>query len=111
MSKSITPIAYHYDIDGHDVKVTRRHVRTAYARNGNVSNPTEYFVWDARVDGEYVVGNVGERSTAYEYARARVLGIDYFWDSNQPTKARNVRSFRLVQDEMKANYVRQERTG
>ena len=31
--------------------VTRRLIRTAYPRNGNVHNPTKYYAWDVTVNG------------------------------------------------------------
>lgn len=110
MAKSTHPITYVYAIDHegaeHEITVTRRHVGTAYARNGNVHNPTEYFTWSAALDGETVGTGYDSRATAYEYARAQLLGIPYYWHPNYPNRARNVRSYVLVQDEMRANYRR-----
>lgn len=111
--KTTHPITYHYsfDHDGvtHDIALTRRHTGTAYARNGNVGNPTEYFRWDATVDGVQVNGGLGfrDRSDAYENARAFVLGIRYANDDNRRRWV-NVRSWVLVRDEMKSNYRSRE---
>lgn len=105
VSKSTTPITYVYDVDGHTVAVTRRHVGTAYARNGNVGNPSEHFVWDGRVDDNArpAVISSPTRADAYEHARASALGIPY---SNDDTRRRyvNVRVWTVVQKEMRANY-------
>lgn len=100
------PITYVYVIDGHEVAITRVHVGTAYARNGNVGNPTEYFVWEARVDGVYAVGHCRSRVEAYEYARCGIAGLTYVpIREGRPGKERNIRHYLLVADEMKANYV------
>ena len=101
--KTTNPITYVYEIDGHRIEITRRHVGTAYAANGNVHNPTEYFLWDTRIDGEPGLSMRPTRADAYEHARAQALGLRY---DNDDLRRRwvNVRSFRLVQDEMKANY-------
>lgn len=109
MSKSTGPITYVYEVEGHEVAVTRRHVGTAYARNGNVGNPTEYFEWEALVDGKRIGVGSWQRAVAYEAARAHILGIDYFHphpDGPFANRARNVRPYTLVADEMKANYRR-----
>jgi hypothetical protein len=124
MSASTHPITYRYVVrvnDGlytpvHVIDITRRHVGTAYARNGNVSNPTEYFVWDATVETlglphrggvESATRGCSTRSDAYEHARATALGIPY--DNNDALKRWvNVRPFTRVADEMKANYVGRE---
>ena len=102
------PISYHYDVEGHDVALSRTHVGTAYARNGNAGNPTEYFVWEACVDGERVVSNRPSRSDAYEHARARALGTSYVNDELRHRYV-NVRGWVTVQAEMRANYRGQER--
>jgi hypothetical protein len=107
--KGIAKITYRYEVNGHEVTVWRQHVGTAYARNGNAHNPTEYFIWASAVDGEWVLSHMDRRATAYEYARARILGIDYYDHPNHPTRARNVRSWHVVQDEMRANYRGQTR--
>ena len=98
------PITYVYDVEGHKVEVTRRWVGQAYARNGNVHNPTQYYVWESRVDGKYVVGSCATRSSAYEHARAEVQGVEYYDGSANPSNHRGIRLYWLVADEMKANY-------
>lgn len=103
---STYPITYIYDYDGHTIEVSRRHVRTAYARNGNVSNPTEYFVWETSVDGETVSTLSITRTDAYEYGRAKVEGIRFRPDNDLGLGGINVRSYIVVRDEMKANYVK-----
>lgn len=107
MSKE--PITYVYEVEGVEVAISRRHVATAYARNGNVGNPTQYFVWDASVDGATVVSGAPLRSDAYEQARARILGIPYCNDPRRPGRARNVRNYLLVDREMAHNYRRRVR--
>jgi hypothetical protein len=107
MAKSTHPITYHYNVDGKDVAITRRHVGQAYARNGNVGNPTEYFVWDVKIDGEPAGAGYRDRSDAYEHARARVLGIPYVFDEIRKRYV-NVRAYTLVRREMQANYVKRE---
>lgn len=103
MPKSTDPIAYQYDIEGTGVTIERVHTGTAYARNGNVGNPTEYFRWNWTVaTGEK--GNGSSRSDAYERARAAVLGIPYRYDETNPSRCVNVRSWMLVKKEMQANY-------
>ena len=97
------PIAYRYVVEGHDVVVSRRHIGAAYARNGNAHNPTEHFVWDAEVDGRSAAHQRPSRSDAYEHARAQVLGIAYANDDVHRRHV-NVRSFVVVQAEMRANY-------
>jgi hypothetical protein len=107
--KSTHPVTYVYDVEGHEVAVTREHVRTAYARNGNVGNPTEYFKWSATVDGESVTSWARTRADAYEYGRAAVLGYAYSPGHGDNFRgAKNVRNFRLVADEMQTNYQRRE---
>lgn len=103
MPKTTGPLTYRYDVDGHQVDVTRRHIGTAYP-NGNVHNPTEYFVWSAKADGVPVHGHVSSRSVAYEYARAKVLGIRYAYDDRRGGRCVNVRPFTVVAREMRANY-------
>lgn len=108
MSKTTNPITYHYDVAGHTISVARRHVGTAYARNGNAHNPTEYFVWEARVDGQLVGTGYDTRATAYEYARASALGIKYrqtrYARGRVAVRGINERLYTIVQDEMRANY-------
>lgn len=107
--KSTEPITYLYEIDGREVALTRHHSHTAYPRNGNVGNPTVYFHWTCEVDGISVnTGmNCPQRAEAYEYARCHIQGLVYipYRDYGaQRTRTRNVRSYTLVADEMKANY-------
>lgn len=98
-------ITYRYDFDGHAIEVTRWHVGTAYARNGNVGNPKEYFRWKASVDGEQIGGYFYSRADAYEHARASILGILYYWRPDAlSVDCVNVRPWTAVQDEMRANY-------
>lgn len=100
-------ITYYYEIEGRVVTVTRHHAGTAYARNGNVGNPTQYYTWSAAVDGERVTFAEPSRAAAYELARAVVLDIDY---SNPERGAGvNVRPFYSVAAEMKENYRRKVR--
>lgn len=106
--KGTKPITYHYDIDGHDVAITRHHVKTAYPMNGNVGNPTEYFVWSVKVDDVSIATNLVNRADGYEEARCSIAGIVYRNDEYRH-RYENVRSFYLVQQEMKANYRSQER--
>lgn len=101
--KSTNPITYTYIFNGCAIDITRRHVGTAYARNGNVGNPTEYFVWEARVDGERIGGQHERRAEAYEHARASILGIRYVNDDRRKRWV-NVRSYRVVEDEMRQLY-------
>lgn len=109
MAKSTHSITYAYDIDGAVVLIERVHVGTAYARNGNVHNPTEYFRWNWRIacqpggieDGPR--GNGSSRSDAYERARAKVLGIRYAFDEERH-RYENVRPWTVVKAEMQANY-------
>lgn len=100
MSKSEHPITYVYEVDGHLIEITRRHTGTAYARNGNVGNPTEYFKWEAKKDGVYL-GMFSKRSDAYEEATGHA-----YCDRDGRVIGRNkqVRYFNLVRDEMQANY-------
>ena len=110
MTKPITYI-YRFEHEGvaHEIRISRRHTGTAYARNGNTHNPTQYYSWSAEVDGVHVIGNVDQRAVAYEYARASILGIRYVaYSPYRPGKERNVRSYLLVADEMKSNYVRRQ---
>lgn len=96
-------ITYTYDVDGKLIKLTRRHTGTAYAANGNVGNPTEYFVWDAEVDGR-TVATAGSRAGAYELA----LGNSIIASDNRTVIGGNrarVRNWVKVRDEMKANLV------
>jgi hypothetical protein len=102
-TKSIT---YVYDVEGHTVELTRHHIGTAYARNGNVHNPTEYFKWEARVDGVVVTSYATQRAQAYEYAKASITGTDYRQPDQYGRHGRNERQYRLVAAEMKANYVK-----
>lgn len=101
---STNPITYVYEYGGHTIEVTRRHVRTAYARNGNVSNPTEYFVWDTKVDGETVSTLAITRADAYEHGRAKIEGTRFRPDNDRGLGGINVRSYIAVRDEMKKNY-------
>lgn len=103
--KSTHPITYEYEFDGHVITVTRCHTGTAYARNGNVGNPTEYFKWESRLDGEFVTLAWEGRAVAYEHARAKALGIPYRYDE-RGGRSRNVRPWTVVRDEMNANYRR-----
>jgi len=92
----------------HEVSVTRRHVGTAYAKNGNVGNPTQYYVWQATVDGGPAGGVYGSRWEAYDAAVARLDGrnmADRRGRDGQWMK-QWLRNFRLVQAEMKQNLVR-----
>lgn len=110
MAKSTKPITYVYAVGGHRVEIVRRHVGTAYARNGNVGNPTEYFTWESRLDGEFVTYGEESRAIAYEHARAKALGIPYAYSETRPGPKwnKNVRPYPLVQDEMKVNYQGRE---
>jgi hypothetical protein len=115
--KSTHPITYIYDVDGHTIEITRTHVRTAYARNGNVGNPTEYFEWRAYLNGK-PVGTTGQRAEAYEYARAAALGIEYRTTRYSGGRnggrviahGKNERPWTAVREEMQTNY-RGRRTG
>lgn len=98
------PLSYRYDFEGHEIIVTRQHIGTAYPSNGNVGNPTEYFQWMSTVDGQYATGTAPTRAVAYEYARAKALGIRYRYDEGVARRSENVRHFHTVQQEMKANY-------
>ena len=95
-----------YEIDGNVITVTRRWVNEAYARNGNVANPTQYYLYYSTLNGENVTDYCKRSADAYEHARAKLLGIDYF-PGVGPTDqgARNVRPHWVVTDEMKANYT------
>lgn len=106
--KSTDPITYVYVFDAWEIAITRRHIGTAYARNGNVGNPTEYFRWDLVTEGEFK-GSFSSRVEAYEYAR----GFGFCGNDGKTRGPRGrrseVRYFRTVQDEMKVSYVRQEK--
>lgn len=102
MPKSTDPIAYRYSVEGATVTIERVHIGTAYARNGNVGNPTEYFRWNWNVETGKK-GNGSSRSDAYERARASVLGIRYVYNDHKKLWV-NVRPWTLVRDEMRANY-------
>jgi hypothetical protein len=108
--KTTDPITYRYELDGHKILLTRIHTHTAYARNGNVGNPKEYFVWDTKLDGKIVARRSRSRADAYEYARAHVLDIDFHPGDHEGRGYRNVRRWTIVRDEMKANYRGQERS-
>lgn len=118
MSKSTEPITYTYRVETPTetkyLLLTRRHTGTAYARNGNVGNPTEYFMWDTvivtGIKGRYW-GRYTSRAEAYEYGRAAALGIRYVAAANRPGMRAgvNVRHYIEVQREMKENYVSMER--
>jgi hypothetical protein len=106
---STQPITYVYEVTGpdgtgHEIAITREHTGTAYARNGNVGNATEYFLWNATLDGEPAAWHEPRRSEAYEVARAKLLGIRY---ANGPRSCVNVRAWHRVREEMKASYRRQ----
>lgn len=101
---STNPITYIYDYDGHTIEVSRRHVRTAFASNGNVSNPTEYFVWQSTVDGEYAAGLCVSRADAYEHARAKIQGVRFHPGDDRGLGSVGVRSYIVVRNEMQANY-------
>lgn len=83
--KTTHPIRYTYNIDGNVVLIERVHYGTAFARNGNVGNPTEYFKWNWWVETPSNIntpspslrGHADSRTDAYERARAAVLGIPY----------------------------------
>lgn len=99
--KTTHPITYRYEFEGQTIEIERVHYGTAYARNGNVGNPTEYFKWNWRT--ATAKGHGDSRSDAYERARAAVLGIGYVYDERRKLYV-NVRPWTLVRDEMKANY-------
>ncbi len=103
MSKSTEPITYVYEVEGREVEITRAHVGSAYPSNGNVGNATEYFTWSARC-GLGVTTGASSRASAYEHARAMILGHRYYDHPNFPTRWVGVRNFREVAAEMKANY-------
>jgi hypothetical protein len=105
VSKSTDPITYRYLFNDHVIEVTREHCGTAYPENGNVHNPTEYFVWNSTLDGESATSWRQTRAVAYEYARAKALGIPYRYDEGVARRSENVRFFTVVADEMKDNYV------
>jgi len=106
--KTTAPITYVYRIEhegvAHEVAITRRHTGTAYARNGNVGNPTEYFRWEVAVDGTGL-GTAPNRTEAYEVGRCHIEGVRYL---NRAPRYLNVRHYLLVQNEMKSNYVRRQ---
>jgi hypothetical protein len=101
--KTTSDITYRYEIDGNAIEISRRHTGTAYARNGNVHNPTEYFTWEARVNGVEIGRRFSSRADAYENARAKALGIRYVNDDRRH-KYVNVRPFQMVAAEMRAAY-------
>lgn len=103
--KTTHPITYVYAFLGHVIEITREHVGTAYAMNGNAGNPTEYFTWRSALDGEHVIGTAPTRAVAYEYARAKALGIAYRYDEGVARRCENVRPWTVVQAEMRANYT------
>jgi hypothetical protein len=72
--------------------------------NGNVHNPTEYFTWEVRIDGEYLTAQ-GTRAVAYEYARARIDGVRYRTSNHNGRGGLNERPWTLVQAEMRDNYL------
>jgi hypothetical protein len=94
-----TTIAYRYEIEGDIIILTRRHIGTAYPRNGNVHNPTEYFRWEAMLN-EVVIGTHFEkRADAYESAR----GFQYCNDKGRVRgEGKPVRYWHAVKAEMKA---------
>lgn len=101
--KTTAPITYLYEFNDHLIKITRSHAGTAYPRNGNVGNATEYFTWSAwTIYG--VASNCATRASAYEHARAMILGQRYYDHPNFPTRWVNVRNWLEVKREMKANY-------
>lgn len=117
MAKSTHPITYAYNIEGAIVLITRVHVGTAYPRNGNVGNPTEYFRWEWSVSSQLMgygkltfpdlKGRGDSRADAYERARAAVLGIPYR-TGEYAKDCVNVRPWTVVKAEMQANYRWQE---
>lgn len=94
---------YVYEVEGHTIEIVRRRIGQAYARNGNAHNPTQYYAWDSTLDGEPLFGREQSRRSAYENARAHILGIDYYDHPNYPHRWKNVRNFRVVDAEMRAN--------
>lgn len=56
--------------------ITREFERWAYPKNGNLSNPTPYFKWIARIDGENVNGS--DRTLA----SAKAFLAEYFGITN-----------------------------
>lgn len=75
VTKGTARITYLYEVEGRQVAVWREHVGSAYARNGNVGNATEYFIWHSDVDGESASRGCHSRASAYEHARAQILGV------------------------------------
>jgi starvation-inducible outer membrane lipoprotein len=53
---------------GHVVEIQRHLDRLAYARNGNVHNPSRYYRWEARVDGKVVTTSSRSKRYAMEVA-------------------------------------------
>lgn len=101
MAKTTHAITHRYVVNGQTLEITRRHVRTAYAANGNVGNPTEYFVWDANLDGAHKA-TAGSRSDAYELALGHAVYVDGRYVGGRPE---DVRNWRLVKAEMGETYV------
>jgi hypothetical protein len=104
---------YVYEVDGHTIEVTRRHVGTAYARNGNVGNPTEYFTWDVKLDGTLHAAQP-TRWEAYDSAVCRFDGRPIpprRRDSTGAWAKDWMRNFRVVQAEMRRNLIRIEKGG
>lgn len=100
--KTTKTITYRYDVDGQTIEITRTHDRTAYARNGNVGNPTEYFWWQVRRNGEYLGGVFRLRADAYEAARGnKFCNADGRAIGSGPGP---VRPYTVVAAEMRANY-------
>lgn len=87
---STKPYNYLYSYAGHAIEITRRHIGTAYPRNGNVHNPTEYFTWSVSIDGKMHDNYLSTRWEAYESARQHI----------EPTTPR---FYWIVQAEMKEN--------
>jgi hypothetical protein len=95
------PIAYRYATPSGTIVITRRWTGEAYARNGNVGNPTQYFRWEAVLNGKCIGAFFTNRANAYEAAR----GFRY---CDERGKVRGiggeVRYYLTVRDEMRANY-------
>lgn len=96
--------SYLYEIDGHDVTISRLHTGTAYARNGNAHNPTEYFRWDMAIDGEPYLSACRSRTEAYEHARCRIRDLGDYVCTDRRHRYQNVRNVFAVQEEMRQNY-------
>jgi hypothetical protein len=55
------------------IEYRKRLVRTAYPRNGNVHNPTRYYLWDVYRDGKAIDGGFRTlRGARAEYPGGRV---------------------------------------